>query len=615
MGKKYLVFKPLDIEATWAESEPLIPLIFLLSPGSNPNAAIESMAKRKKIRVDAISMGQGQEEKANKLLTGAVMTGSWVLLQNTHLGLGFMNTLEGQLTKMDEIDPNFRLWITCEPHPKFPIGLLQISIKMTDEPPQGVKAGLRKSFNWLNQDWIEAVNREEWKSMLYTVCFMHTVVQERRKFGPLGFNIPYEFNHCDLEASVMYMRGHMTEVELKKGQISWMAVAYMVCEAQYGGRITDDFDRVLFNTYGDAWLGPKIFDPAFEFAPGYKVLKFGDITKYRQAIEDLKDDDHPSVFGMHSNADLSFRSRQSKEVIGVIMDIQPKDSGGGGGGPTREETVLAQAEQFLAKMPAKFNPIEVRNQLQKLNGGSNPKPLNIHLKQEVDRMQVIIGLTKTTLQDLQLAIAGTIIMTSDLQDALNCIFDARVPPKWIAKSWKSPTLGLWFGNLVNRTAELQTWLQNGRPKSYWLTGYFNPQGFLTAVQQEVTRRHSGWALDQVQVSTEITSKEKEDVEKEARLEEGVYVWGLFLEAAAWDKKGSKLCDAPPKKLYCPIPCLFVTAIDKKEAAKFLHSQYMCPTYTIPAKTGLNFVFTANVKTEDPPQKWIMRGTALMCSKD
>merc|ERR1712195_64297 len=185
------------------------------------------------------------EEKANKLLTGAVMTGSWVLLQNTHLGLGFMNTLEGALTKMEEIDPNFRLWITSEPHPKFPIGLLQISIKMTDEPPQGVKAGLRKSYNWLNQDWIEAVGKDEWKSMLYTVCFMHTVVQERRKFGPLGFNIPYEFNQCDLEASVMYMRGHMSEVELKKGQISWHAVSYMVCEAQYGGRITDDLSYIV----------------------------------------------------------------------------------------------------------------------------------------------------------------------------------------------------------------------------------------------------------------------------------------------------------------------------------------------------------------------------------
>lgn len=229
-------------------------------------------------------------------------------------------------------------------------------------------------------------------------------------------------------------------------------------------------------------------------------------------------------------------------------------------------------------------------------------------------MQIIIKLTKNTCEQLKLAIAGTVIMTADLQDALNCIFDARVPPKWTKKSWSSPTLGVWFGDgLVNRTAELVGWLTGGRPKSFWMTGFFNSQGFLTAVQQEVTRRHNGWALDGVQMNTEVTSLEKEDAEKKEALEEGVYVWGLYLEAAAWDKKGGKLVDAPPKKLFCPIPCLFVTAIDKKEAARYLHNQYLCPCYTIPQRTGLNFVFTANIKTEDSPQKWVLRGTALMCS--
>jgi len=615
LGKKYLIFKPLDIENTWEESTPLTPLIFLLSPGSNPNAAIEAMSKRKKIRVDAISMGQGQEEKADKLLTGAIMTGSWVLLQNTHLGLGFMNTLEGKLSKLEEFEPDFRVWITCEPHPKFPIGLLQMSIRMTDEPPSGVKAGLRKSFNWLTQDWVEAVAREEWKSMLYACCFLHTIVQERRKFGPLGFNIPYEFNHADLEASVTYMRTHMVDVELKKGAVSWPAVSYMVCEAQYGGRITDDFDRVLFNTYGQAWLSPKIFDPSFEFATGYKVLKFGDVQKYRQAIEDLKDDDHPSVFGMHANADLTFRTKQSKEIIITIMDIQPKDSGGGGGGPTREEVVSAQCDKFLDEMPKKFSMVEVKKCLSKLSGSSSMRPLEIHLKQEIDRMQNIISLTQNTCEQLKLAIAGSVIMTPDLSDALNCIFDARVPPLWLKKSWNSPTLGLWFGNgLCARTAELVSWLTNGRPKAYWLTGFFNPQGFLTSVQQEVTRRHQGWALDGVQLNTEVMSIEKEDADRKESLAEGVYVWGLFLEAAAWDKKGSKLIDAPPKKLFCPVPCVFVTAIDKKDAGK-ITGQYLCPVYTIPNKTGLNFVFTANIKTEEPPMKWILRGTAMMCSKD
>merc|ERR1712159_989968 len=267
IGKKYLVFPPLDIEGVWAESTTHIPLIFLLSPGSSPDDAINLMAKRKKIRVDAISMGQGQEIKAAELMKAAVVNGSWVLLQNTHLGLGYMRTLENTILGLEEVEPNFRLWITSEPHPLFPIGLLQMSIKMTDEPPSGIKAGLRKSYAWLNQDWIEAVNRDEWRPMLFALCFMHTIVQERRKFGPLGFCIPYEFNMTDLEASSIYMKTHMTEVELKKGQVSWPAVQYMTCEVQYGGRITDDLDRRLFKTYGSLYLEPKIFEPDMEFSP------------------------------------------------------------------------------------------------------------------------------------------------------------------------------------------------------------------------------------------------------------------------------------------------------------------------------------------------------------
>merc|ERR1712159_20329 len=356
IGKKYLVFPPLDIEGVWAESTTHIPLIFLLSPGSSPDDAINLMAKRKKIRVDAISMGQGQEIKAAELMKAAVVNGSWVLLQNTHLGLGYMRTLENTINSLEEVEPNFRLWITSEPHPKFPIGLLQIAIKMTDEPPSGMKAGLRKSYStFLNQDWLEAVNREEWRPMIYALCFMHSIVQERRKFGPLGFCVPYEFNATDLEASAMYLRNHMTEVEMKKGQPNWSAIVYMVCEVQYGGRITDTLDRVLFGTYGLQLLTPKIFDPAFEFSPGYKVMKFGNLTQYHEAIEEMKDEDHPNVFGMHANADLTYRTKVTKEMLTTIVDIQPKESGGGDGGPTREEVVLEQAANFLKNMPPAFD--------------------------------------------------------------------------------------------------------------------------------------------------------------------------------------------------------------------------------------------------------------------
>ena len=59
--------------------------------------------------------------------------------------------LEGVLHKLDMVHEDFRLWITTEPHPAFPIGLLQMSIKVTNEAPVGLKAGLRATFQWITQ--------------------------------------------------------------------------------------------------------------------------------------------------------------------------------------------------------------------------------------------------------------------------------------------------------------------------------------------------------------------------------------------------------------------------------------------------------------------------------
>jgi dynein heavy chain len=71
-------------------------------------------------------------------------------------------------------------------------------------------------------------------------------------------------------------------------------------------------------------------------------------------------------------------------------------------------------------------------------------------------------------------------MTPDILDAINSIFDAKVPNTWLYDpsgaeiSWILPTLGSWSASLVDRNKQLYDWLNNGRPNSYWLTGFFNP---------------------------------------------------------------------------------------------------------------------------------------------
>lgn len=117
------------------------------------------------------------------------------------------------------------------------------------------------------------------------------------------------------------------------------------------------------------------------------------------------------------------------------------------------------------------------------------QPINIFLRQEIDRMQKVITLVRTTLMDLKLAIDGTIIMSENLRDALDNMFDARVPTNWKKISWESATLGFWFTDLLDRNQQFSTWLFDGRPTSFWMTGFFNPQ---VGIPCDVYYRSTGW---------------------------------------------------------------------------------------------------------------------------
>ncbi|XP_037302885.1 dynein heavy chain 8, axonemal-like [Manduca sexta] len=82
-------------------------------------------------------------------------------------------------------------------------------------------------------------------------------------------------------------------------------------------------------------------------------------------------------------------------------------------------------------------------------------------------------------------------MSQGLRESLDAMYDARIPQKWLKVSWESATLGFWYTELLEREQQYRIWLRNGRPYAFWMTGFFNPQGFLTAMRQEVTRSHKG----------------------------------------------------------------------------------------------------------------------------
>ncbi|XP_046353935.2 dynein axonemal heavy chain 5-like isoform X1 [Haliotis rufescens] len=603
MGAEFAEGVILNLEAMWQESANRSPMICFLSMGSDPTDDIERLAKQKGIKCGAISMGQGQEVHARRLLQVSMSEGRWVLLQNCHLGLDFMDELLDTVTTTEPMNEAFRLWVTTEEHPKFPINLLQSSIKFTNEPPQGVKAGLKRTYAGVTQEQLEYSNLNMWKPILYGVGFLHTTVQERRKFGPIGWNIPYEFNQADYSATVQFVQNHLDDLDPKKG-VSFVTVRYMIGEVQYGGRVTDDFDKRLLNTYAKVWFSEHMFQDNFQFYTGYKIPRCKTIDEYRQYIDNLPLNDTPECFGLHPNADITYQTNTANTMLDTIVSIQPKDSGGGSG-ETRESVVYRLADDMLEKLPVDYIPFEVKERLRKMG---LLQPLNIFLRQEIDRMQKVIALVRMTLKDLKLAIDGTIIMSENLRDALDNMYDARVPSNWKKVSWESATLGFWFTDLLDRNAQFHTWLFDGRPTCFWMTGFFNPQGFLTAMRQEITRAHKGWALDNVFLDNDVTKLMKEDISTPPS--EGVYVYGLFLDGAGWDRRNARLIEPTPKVLYTPLPVVHVFASnqEKNKAANF----YECPVYKKPRRTDLTYIFPLLLKTNKTPDHWILRGVGLLC---
>ncbi|KAI4469349.1 dynein heavy chain family protein [Holotrichia oblita] len=227
----------------------------------------------------------------------------------------------------------------------------------------GIRAGLLRTYTSMNQDMLEYSDLPQYIPIVYAISFLHTVVQERRKFGPLGWNIPYEFNSADWLASCMFVQNHLDEIDPKRG-ISWTTVRYMIGEVQYGGRVTDDYDKRLLNTFAQVWFHEDMFQEDFQFYKGYKIIRFKQVTDYLEVIDKFSPTDPPQAYGLHSNADITYvtiyQTNTTTTMLLTIMSIQPKESSGGGG-ESREAVVTRLTNDMLNKLPVNYDPYEVKD--------------------------------------------------------------------------------------------------------------------------------------------------------------------------------------------------------------------------------------------------------------
>merc|ERR1719345_673104 len=226
MGKQFIEPPTFSIAKSFKDASVTVPLIFVLSPGSDPVADFLRFAEEMNMakKFDAISLGRGQDKKAENCINENAGRGGWALLMNCHLASSFMPKLEHIVENLDDSSHrDFRLWMTSMPSKAFPVSVLQNSVKMTLEPPSGPKQNVLGTYEAL--DWKNVEDSEE---------------------------VPYK------------------------------VLNFVGAEVNYGGRVTDDKDGRLIRTILETYICPGVMTDRFALSASgtYYVIPPGDKEEY-----------------------------------------------------------------------------------------------------------------------------------------------------------------------------------------------------------------------------------------------------------------------------------------------------------------------------------------------
>ncbi|KAH0560560.1 hypothetical protein KQX54_005896 [Cotesia glomerata] len=610
LGVKYVEGKTVEFAKSYEETSPSTPIFFILSPGVNPLKDVEDLGRRLGFSMDAqnfhnVSLGQGQETVAEHAMDIASKEGHWVILQNIHLVKKWLPLLEKKLEVAAEgSHPDYRVYMSAEPASTpaghiIPQGVLESSIKITNEPPTGMQANLHKALDNFTQETLEMCSKEaEFKAILFSLCYFHAVVAERRKFGAQGWNKIYPFNVGDLNISVSVLYNYLEA----SPRVPWEDLRYLFGEIMYGGHITDDWDRRLCVSYLEELMQPDLVDGELQLAPGFPAPPNTDLVGYHAYIDEAIPAESPYLYGLHPNAEIGFLTTTSENLFRTVFEMQPRDAGDSGGQTvTREDKVKQILDEIVEKLPEEFNMIDIMAKVEERT------PYVIVAFQECERMNGLTGEIKRSMRELDLGLKGELTITSDMEDLENALFLDQVPPVWSQRAYPS-LLGLtaWFVDLLLRLRELETWSTDfALPASVWLAGFFNPQSLLTAIMQSTARRHE-LPLDKMCLQCDVTKKNKEDITTAPR--DGAYVHGIFMEGARWEVQLGILTDSRPKELFPMMPVINIRAItqDKQD----MRNMYECPLYKTRTR-GPTYVWTFNLKSKDKPAKWTLAGVALL----
>ncbi len=157
------------------------------------------------------------------------------------------------------------------------------------------------------------------------MCFFHAIIQERRKYGALGFNIRYEFNDSDLETAKYTLFHFLKEAE--EGEpFYWRSLIFMTGSINYGGRVTDYWDSHCLLKILEKFYHENVLEDEFKYTESgvYRIPRHEHVMEMVKYVDNLPDIDPAEVFGLHENAQIIYKTNESNKIIDCVLILQPR---------------------------------------------------------------------------------------------------------------------------------------------------------------------------------------------------------------------------------------------------------------------------------------------------
>lgn len=420
-----------------------------------------------------------------------------------------------------KVDTNkFKLILSAEPNADFSISLLQNSVKLTLEPPKGIRDNMLKRYNALS-DFQPCEKSREFRKAVYGLCWFHTILIERKKFKSLGWNKIYAFNDSDYLVCEDLLANYMGKLEdnkpidptfKAKDDINWAALKELIANCNYGGRVTDEADRRLLLVYAKDIFNDKLIAPEQWVPQGTEdghYLYPADEAGFRGGADpglmftpqyfygDIKDNmdttDSPNAYGQHVNAEITSQILDTNAILASILVLTPQDVSSGEGGGEGGGGIAKKVKDYQDKIPELIDRVALKHKVR----SDSQNPLNIVLQQECERYESILKTLIADLAELEEGLAGKKAITPYLENIVNCITNNAVPSSWGKGYFTMKPLSNWFDDLGQRYAFFDLWAAKSAPFVFWIGAFTFPTGFTTSLMQRFSRKANSAPIDQL----------------------------------------------------------------------------------------------------------------------